>query len=253
MKLSTLLDAIETRERTGPADVEITGIATNSRSVDRGSLFVALKGTRTDGHMFIDEAIARGAAACVCEVPPPAASVPCAVVDDSSKALAALAARFFGNPADDLMLCGVTGTNGKTSTAHLLRSICEASSWGAVGIIGTIGHGSGGSLEPATHTTPDPVKLHELFAGMKKNGCLGVVMEVSSHAVRQQRTWGLEFVVGILTNVTRDHLDFHKTFEDYRSAKQEFCLSLVDRTRKRNPGFLVYGADDVKRGLEAVR
>jgi len=205
---------------------------------------VALKGMKTDGHDYVHEAAEKGAAACVNERPTPGLAVPAIVVEDTAKALALLAAAYHGNPADDLFLCGVTGTNGKTSTVHMLRRICEVSGWGKTGIVGTVGHGAGDDLEPALHTTPDAVKLHSLFKKMKDEGCRGVVMEVSSHAVRQQRTWGLEFEVGIITNVTRDHLDYHPSIEDYVAAKREFCFSLVSAGRKKPEGTLIYFSGD---------
>lgn len=244
MNLEILLDTLEEKELIGRGDVDVSGITSNSNQVEPGHCFVAIRGSRADGHRFLEDAIARGAAVCIIESMPAPLSVPAVIVPDTAKALALLAARFYGNPADDLWLCGVTGTNGKTSTVHLLRSICEASAWGSVGIIGTVGHGTGGALEPAVHTTPDAVKLHQLFSEMKDSGCRGVVMEVSSHAIRQQRTYGVDYVVGILTNVTHDHLDYHKTFEDYAAAKREFCFSLAGPHRRRAPGVLVYFAGD---------
>jgi UDP-N-acetylmuramoyl-L-alanyl-D-glutamate--2,6-diaminopimelate ligase len=139
----------------------------------------------------------------------------------------------------------VTGTNGKTSTAHLLRSICEVSSWGRLGVIGTVGHGVGSEFEKSVHTTPEPGTLHRLLAEMKAKGCSGVVVEVSSHAVKQQRVWGVDFEIGMLTNVTRDHLDYHPTFADYVGAKREFCYSLLSKERKKKEeGILAYSIDN---------
>jgi UDP-N-acetylmuramoyl-L-alanyl-D-glutamate--2,6-diaminopimelate ligase len=244
MKLGYLLDAVSDKKVNNFMDTEITSITSNSRLVNTGALFVAVRGVHTDGHLFVPDAIKRGAAACVTETPLNHVAVTNAIVEDTRKALSLLAARFYGDPARELLMCGVTGTNGKTSTAYLLRSICSSSSWGKVGIVGTIGYGVGTSLEPALNTTPDAVKLHKLFREMKDLGCRGVVMEVSSHAVRQQRTWGIEFEIGILTNVTRDHLDYHRTLEDYISAKREFCMSLAKAGRKKGRGKLVYSMDD---------
>ncbi|MEJ2721816.1 MAG: UDP-N-acetylmuramoyl-L-alanyl-D-glutamate--2,6-diaminopimelate ligase, partial [bacterium] len=151
---------------------------------------------------------------------------------------------YYGDPADRLRLVGVTGTNGKTTTAHLLRSILDGSPWGRTGIIGTVGHGTGSVLEAGVHTTPEPLTLHRLLRDMADNGCVGVVMEVSSHAVRQQRTWGVDFEIGMLTNVTRDHLDYHPTFEDYVNAKREFCYTLISGGRRKENGTLIYSRDN---------
>jgi UDP-N-acetylmuramoyl-L-alanyl-D-glutamate--2,6-diaminopimelate ligase len=153
-----------------------------------------------------------------------------------------MASRFFGDPAHDLFLCGVTGTNGKTSTTFLLRSIFQRAGR-RMGIVGTLGHGVD-ALAKDPHTTPDAVTLNSWFRVMRDQNCFGVVMEVSSHAVRQHRVWGLDFNVGILTNVTHDHLDFHKTMDDYKAAKAEFCHSLVAAGRRKPNGTLVYWSDD---------
>jgi UDP-N-acetylmuramoyl-L-alanyl-D-glutamate--2,6-diaminopimelate ligase len=244
MKLAKLTDALEDKVVYGTPEVEIKKIEFDSRKVDSGDLFVALRGTEIDGHRFVRDAVDGGAVAVVTETPHPVLGVTNVVVGDSSKALAVLAARFFGDPAARLFLCGTTGTNGKTSTAFMYRAILESSGWGKVGIVGTLGHGVGGDLKKTQHTTPDPVELHSQFKMMVDSGCRGVVMEVSSHAVRQHRTWGLDFDVGILTNVTHDHLDYHKTIEDYRAAKEEFCQSLTAEGRKKPDGTLVYSSDD---------
>ncbi len=225
-------------------EVAISGVTSDSRKVEQGALFVATKGGRSDGHSFIDGALARGAAAVVSERRVPVRGKPNIVVDDSMRALAELASEFYGNPSSDLVVIGVTGTNGKTSTTHLLRAICDVSTWGKVGVVGTVGHGVGERLEESAHTTPEPVTLHRLFAGMKAQGCSGVVMEVSSHAVKQQRIWGVDFEIGMLTNITRDHLDYHPSFEDYVGAKREFCLSLVSPERSKENGTLVYSMDN---------
>ncbi len=244
MKLADLISVLPEAKMPVQPNCDVVDLVCDSRAVGRGSMFIAIKGTSSDGHDYIEAAVDRGAIACVSETGQPALKVPNIIVQDSRKALALLAARFFGNPADSLTLFGVTGTNGKTSTVHLLKSIIDASSWGKAGVIGTVGHGSGGNLEPALHTTPDAVKLHSLFKDMLDDGCRGVVMEVSSHAVRQQRTWGIEFEVGIITNVTRDHLDYHKTFENYMGAKKTFCISLAEKSRKKPPGTLAYFQDN---------
>ncbi len=242
--LSRLIGALSGADVHNMRDTVITKITNDSRLAEQGALFVATQGTHSDGHSFIDAALERGAAAIVTEKHVPVRHVVHVVVEDSTRALAELASEFYGNPSRDLRLFGVTGTNGKTSTTHLLRSIAEASAWGKVGVIGTVGHGTAGELEASVHTTPEPVTLHRLFAEMREKGCVGVVMEVSSHAVRQQRVWGVDFEIGMLTNVTRDHLDFHRTFEDYLGAKREFCESLIAKSRKKKEGVLVYSIDN---------
>lgn len=244
MKLSLLLQALPDGDVRDFTEAEVTGITADSREVKKGFVFVALKGTSLDGHRYLDDAIERGAAACVTEAQPAGRRVTNVIVDNSAKALALLAANYFENPSASLVTCGVTGTNGKTSTAHLLRAIVEAASWGKMGIVGTIGHGSGEEFIRASHTTPEPVTLHRLLREMINKGCRGVVMEVSSHAVRQQRTWGIEFDVGILTNVTRDHLDYHKDIDNYVAAKKDFCDSLTGPPYQATAGTLVYFRDD---------
>ena len=226
----------------GARRVAIRAVAVDSRKVQGGDLFVAVRGTALDGHDYIADALGRGAAAVVVERAVLAPGIPAVVVEDSAKALAVIAARFFGDPAASLRLCGVTGTNGKTSTSHLVRAIMRAAGH-RMGIIGTLGHGVE-ELVRDPHTTPDALALHSWFRRMRDQNCFGVVMEVSSHAVRQHRTWGLDFEVGILTNVTHDHLDFHKSMSDYKAAKAEFCNSLADAGRKKPAGTLVFWNDD---------
>jgi UDP-N-acetylmuramoyl-L-alanyl-D-glutamate--2,6-diaminopimelate ligase len=243
--LGSLIDALGGVLRSAPAAaraLSITGVTADSRKVAAGTLFAAVRGTQIDGHKFIEDAVARGAAAVIAEEAPAHSSVPVITVTDSSQALALVAARFYGDAARDLFLCGVTGTNGKTSTTYLVRSIM-AHTGRRMGIIGTLGHGID-TLVKDPHTTPDAVTLHSWFRAMRDQHCFGVVMEVSSHAVRQHRVWGLDFNVGILTNVTHDHLDFHKTMEDYIAAKAEFCHSLVAPHRRKPSGTLVYWIDD---------
>ena len=223
-------------------DLAVASVTADSRNVGPGTLFVAVRGTTSDGHDFIADAAARGAIAVICETAPARATIPAITVTNSAQALALVAARFYGDAAQELFLCGVTGTNGKTSTTYLVRSIM-ARTGRRMGIIGTLGHGID-TLVKDPHTTPDAVTLHSWFRAMRDQHCFGVVMEVSSHAVRQHRVWGLDFNVGILTNVTHDHLDFHKTMEDYIAAKAEFCHSLVAPYRRKANGTLVYWIDD---------
>ncbi|HEU4928778.1 MAG TPA: UDP-N-acetylmuramoyl-L-alanyl-D-glutamate--2,6-diaminopimelate ligase, partial [Candidatus Krumholzibacteria bacterium] len=244
--LGSLIDALKGVVSDAPdaaaRALSITGVTADSRKAAPGFLFVAVKGTSVDGHHFMADAAARGAVAVIAEQTPAQSSIPVITVTDSSKALALVASRFYGDPAHDLFLCGVTGTNGKTSTTYLVRSIM-ARTGRRMGIIGTLGHGID-TLVKDPHTTPDAVTLHSWFRAMRDQHCFGVVMEVSSHAVRQHRVWGLDFNVGILTNVTHDHLDFHKTMDDYIAAKSEFCHSLVAPGRRKANGTLVYWMDD---------
>jgi UDP-N-acetylmuramoyl-L-alanyl-D-glutamate--2,6-diaminopimelate ligase len=246
MPLGALADALGPLARAPLAGdaraVAVRTIAVDSRRVQAGDLFVAVRGTAVDGHDFVADALARGAAAVVAERGVAAPGVPVIVVTDSAQALAALAARFQGDPAADLRLCGVTGTNGKTSTSHLVRSIMRTTGR-RMGIIGTLGHGVD-TLVRDPHTTPDALSLHSWFRLMRDQHCFGVVMEVSSHAVRQHRTWGLDFEVGVLTNVTHDHLDFHGSMSDYKAAKAEFCNSLAAAGRRKPAGTLVFWIDD---------
>ncbi|HET6348633.1 MAG TPA: Mur ligase family protein, partial [Candidatus Krumholzibacteria bacterium] len=247
IELGALVDAIGSLVQDAPAGVRavrVSGISADSRGVKTGDVFVAVRGVSADGHRFVGDAIQRGAAAVVMEHADPAIAgrVPCVVVTDSSKAVALLAARFQGNPADRLRLCGVTGTNGKTSTTHLVRAILAQEGL-KTGLIGTLGHGVG-TLVKDPHTTPDAITLHAWFRRMQDEGCVGVVMEVSSHAVRQHRVWGLDFEVGMLTNVTHDHLDYHSSMEDYKAAKAEFCYSLNAAGRRKPAGTLAYWCDD---------
>ncbi len=244
--LGSLADALGSLVLASPADEDralvITGIASDSRAVKAGDLFVAVPGTVVDGHDYIADAVGHGAVVVLAERAIASVGAPVILVGDSAKALALAAAHFYGHPAAALHLCGVTGTNGKTSTAHLVRAIMTAADR-RMGIIGTLGHGVE-TLVRDPHTTPDALSLHSWFREMRDQHCFGVVMEVSSHAVRQHRTWGLDFEVGILTNVTHDHLDFHKTLGDYRAAKAEFCNSLAAAGRRKPAGTLVYWADD---------
>lgn len=217
--LADLLDAIEMVPQ---ADCEITGVTSDSREVSPGMLFVAVPGVAVDGHKFIPQALAAGAAAVVCQyadaVP---AGTPAFEVADSREALGRLASRFYGDPSDELKLVGVTGTNGKTTTATLLYEMARLRGHKA-GLISTVANIVDTDSEPAEHTTPDPVKLNALLRRMADAGCSHVFMEVSSHAADQHRIAGLTFAGGIFTNLTRDHLDYHRTFDNYLRAKKSF-------------------------------
>ena len=225
-------------------DVEVRGIQYDSRKVGRDQMFVAIRGTLTDGHRFIDQAVQGGARVVVVEddnaLPDSFfmhTGTVKVVVSDSRKALALLAANFFDHPSRKLCLIGVTGTNGKTTTTHVVRSILEASGE-RVGLIGTIGYTIGDTMLPATHTTPESLELNELLATMVNAGCSTAVMEVSSHSLAMHRVYGLEFRVGVFTNLTQDHLDFHGTMDEYFAAKRMLFDGL------RESSFAVVNLDD---------
>jgi len=207
-------------------EVEVRGVQYDSRKIERDNLFVAIRGTATDGHKFIDQAVARGATVVVLEddkaIPDSFfmhAGVVKIVVSDSRKTLALLAANFYDHPSAKLRLVGVTGTNGKTTTTYLIKSILETSGE-RVGLIGTIAHMIGKETFPATHTTPESLELNQLLATMVAKGCSAAVMEVSSHSLAMHRVLGLDFSVGVFTNLTQDHLDFHGSMDQYFGAKQ---------------------------------
>lgn len=242
MKLSELIRGIELVRSPGALDIEVGGIATDSRRVGKGDLFVAVHGDSFDGHDFAAQAVAGGACAVVVDRPV-GEDVPELVVRDTARTTALLAKRFYGDPASDLVLVGITGTNGKTSTSFLLRAILQRV-LGPTGIIGTVGFGSALELAKPTHTTPDSVSLQRIMADFRSAGCRSVVMEVSSHAAAQERTSGLEFDLGVFTNITRDHLDYHGNFEKYVSAKELLAKNLIDEQRDKAPGTLVYNSDD---------
>ncbi len=204
----------------------------NSNDVGPGDWFVAVTGTQADGHRYIPAAVAAGARVVVCTtLPPPperAEGVAYVQVQDTARALALLAAREYGHPSEQLKLVGVTGTNGKTTIATLLYDLFTALGY-TCGLISTVVYRVGEERVEATHTTPDPLTLNRLMADMVRAGCAYCFMEVSSHSVVQERIAGLRFVGGIFTNLTHDHLDYHKTFDEYLKAKKNGC-SLDERS-----------------------
>ncbi|MEN9799080.1 MAG: hypothetical protein RL653_2776 [Pseudomonadota bacterium] len=220
MKLSDVLAGCGAEQVGGSrARVEITAVTADSRQVEPGHLFVAVPGTKEDGAQFVGEAIARGASALLVERPVDA-KVPVFVVGNARRALAVVAANFYGNPAKELVLLGVTGTNGKTTTSYLLESMCAAGG-ASTGLIGTVQYKYAGRRVEAPHTTPDPLALHKLLRDMVDAGTDTVVMEVSSHALAQERVHGLTYRAAGFTNLSRDHLDYHKDMEDYFQAKRK--------------------------------
>ncbi|MEW6060328.1 MAG: UDP-N-acetylmuramoyl-L-alanyl-D-glutamate--2,6-diaminopimelate ligase [Bacteroidota bacterium] len=217
-------------------DVKISGVQYDSRKVQKDNLFVAIRGAGNDGHTFIGDAIANGAKAIVIEDDNAIPDSMCMhqgivkiVVGNTRKALAQIAANYFGHPAQSMTMIGVTGTNGKTTTTYLIKQMLESNGNTMVGLIGTVGYCVGNETFPATHTTPESLELHQLFAEMKKKGCTHVVMEVSSHALHQYRVYGIPFSAAVFTNLTQDHLDYHGTMEEYFQAKKLLFDSLDQR------------------------
>lgn len=223
MELKDILYNVSLKQVTGATDVQISNICFDSRKIRPGDVFVAVKGTVTDGHQYINKAVSLGAAAVTCENMPTelAPSVTYIQVDNAAKALAVMSCNFFDNPSSKLKLTGITGTNGKTTVATLLFQLFQKLGY-KTGLISTVNNQINDLIVPATHTTPDPVALNSLLNDMVTSGCDYCFMEVSSHAVAQHRTVGLEFTGGVFTNITHDHLDFHGTFSAYLKAKKEF-------------------------------
>ena len=216
MKLQDLLKGVAMLESTAAPDTEINEVRYDSRAVRPGDLFVAIRGYATDGHQYIGKALEQGAAAIVCEEAP--AGAPAVVVENARRALAEIAANRFGHPADSMTMLGVTGTNGKTTTTYLVKHMLEDAGH-KVGLIGTNQNLIGDEVVETERTTPESYELHALFARMRDAGCTHVIMEVSSHSLVLDRVHGIHFAVGAFTNLTQDHLDFHKTMEEYRKAK----------------------------------
>jgi UDP-N-acetylmuramoyl-L-alanyl-D-glutamate--2,6-diaminopimelate ligase len=210
-------------ETLGSMDVAISGIAFDSRKVEKGFLFIATKGTQTDGHDYIEQALKSGAVAIVCERMPAGISdnVTYIKVAESSYALGWIAANYFDNPSEKLKIIGITGTNGKTTTATLLHRLFVELGYEA-GLFSTVCIKINERIFPATHTTPDAIQVQSALKQMADAGCKYCFMEVSSHAVVQHRISGIEFAGGVFTNITHDHLDFHKTFDEYLAAKKTF-------------------------------
>ncbi len=223
MLLKDIIGTFSVGSITGSIDIPISGIQFDSRKVKQGEMFFAIRGTASDGHNFISLAIEKGASAIVCEELPAAiqGNITYIVTAKTNVALGLAASGFHGNPSGKLKLIGVTGTNGKTTTVTLLHQLFTELGF-STGLISTIQNKINQNAFPATHTTPDPLQLNELLAEMVRAGCEYCFMEVSSHAIDQQRISGLTFAGGIFTNLTHDHLDYHKTFDAYLKAKKSF-------------------------------
>lgn len=220
MKLKQLLQGIDLRECTADPELEISRICYDSRKVTPGSLFVAISGFASDGNRFIPMAMEKGAAAVVTAAKL-AQDVPYVMVSSDRLALALLSCNFYGHPAKDMTMIGITGTNGKTSSTLLLKQVLETCLGAKVGLVGTMANMVGQEVIPTERTTPESLELQELFARMRDAGCSHVVMEVSSHAMTLERVGGIHFDVAAFTNLTEDHLDFHKTMDAYCDAKAE--------------------------------
>lgn len=247
MILKELLKNISTVCVKGSVDVDITGVDIDSRQVSGGHLFVAMKGTQVDGHRFIPKAVEQGAAAVLCEEQPEEMKdgVTYIMVPSTEDVVGEVATQFYGDPSRKLKLVGVTGTNGKTTIAtllyHMFRKLGHK-----CGLLSTVCNYIQDEQIPADHTTPDPIELNQLLHRMVEAGCEYAFMECSSHAIAQKRIGGLTFTGGIFTNLTRDHLDYHKTFENYRNAKKAFFDMLP------KGAFAITNADD-KNGMVMVQ
>ncbi len=241
--LKDILYKVAIRSVVGTTSVEVSNVQIDSRKVSKSSLFIAVKGAEVDGHGFIDKAIEAGAKIIVCEVMPAIKNeqVVYVLVEDSAEAAAHIANNFFGQPSEKLKLVGVTGTNGKTTIVTLLYKLFTILGY-KCGLISTVENCIGESMAPATHTTPDAISLNALLKRMVDEGCSHVFMENSSHAIHQHRSKGLKFSGAIFSNITHDHLDYHKTFDEYIRVKKSFFDSLPA------DAFAISNADD-KRGL----
>jgi UDP-N-acetylmuramoyl-L-alanyl-D-glutamate--2,6-diaminopimelate ligase len=247
MILTEVLKNIKPLQLIGSDEIEITGINIDSRKIENGHLFVAIKGTQVDGHKFIPKAIELGAKAILCEDIPDekVEGVTYIQVESTDDAVGKAATMFYGDPSKKLKLVGVTGTNGKTTIATLLYNMFRKFGYKA-GLLSTVCNYIDDEPVPADHTTPDPIELNELLSRMVAAGCEYAFMECSSHAIHQKRIGGLKFAGGLFTNLTRDHLDYHKTFENYRDAKKAFFDGLS------KDAFAITNADD-KNGMVMVQ
>ena len=226
MKLSELLHGLQPLEIRADLDMEITGVCYDSRQVQPGNVFVAISGFAVDGHKFVPMAYEKGAAVVLCERAPEQGNY--VLLPDTRLALALVGANWFGHPAEKMTMIGVTGTNGKTTSTYLLKHILEKTVGAKVGLVGTIQNMIGDEVIHTERTTPESFELQGLFRQMLDAGCTHVIMEVSSHALVLHRVAGVQFQAGLFTNLTQDHLDFHKTMEEYRKAKS-LLFSVCDK------------------------
>jgi UDP-N-acetylmuramoyl-L-alanyl-D-glutamate--2,6-diaminopimelate ligase len=248
MRLSFILSQLdEVVDQRGPLDLDVNGVVCDSREVKPGRLFVALPGTREDGRRYVEAAVAAGAVAVVAQDPVDTgdAGVAAIQVASAGRALGRIADVLHAKPSHTLKVAGVTGTNGKTTTCYLIHHLMTRA-WHRAGLIGTVVYDDGETRHPAARTTPAAHELHRMLAQMRDNACLGVAMEVSSHGLMQQRVAGVRFDVGVFTNLTRDHLDYHGTMEDYYRAKEHLALILAgQRASGGKDGLLAVNSDDV--------
>lgn len=247
MVLEELIKGLKTVSVCGQTDIEITGVNIDSRRIKEGHLFIAQRGTQVDGHKFIPKAIELGAKAVLCEVLPEEKTegVAYVQVESTEDVVGKVATIFYGDPSRKLKLVGVTGTNGKTTIATLLYNMFRKLGY-KCGLLSTVCNYIEDEAVPADHTTPDPIELNYLLSRMVDAGCQYAFMECSSHAIAQKRIGGLDFAGGLFTNLTRDHLDYHKTFENYRNAKKAFFDQLP------KTAFAITNADD-KNGIVMVQ
>ena len=260
-QLNDILNQVEILDRKGPENPHIGSVCFDSRKVEEGGVFYAIRGTRTDGHDYMDQAIKSGAVAVVCERIPisPAGHISYILVRDAALALGLGAAAFYGNPSEKLIVIGITGTNGKTTVATLIYHLYTAAGQPA-GLISTVRNMVGDKPLPATHTTPDALQINQMLSSMAVAGCNYCFMEVSSHAIHQKRTAGIRFGGGVFTNITHEHLDYHKTFREYISVKKAFfdhlpasAFVLVNRDDK-NGKIMVQNCPAIKKtyGLQGI-
>jgi UDP-N-acetylmuramoyl-L-alanyl-D-glutamate--2,6-diaminopimelate ligase len=238
MQLKVLARAIAPRRVIGSLDREVESIAYDSRRVQGNTLFVAIRGEKSDGHQFVDQAIEQGASVIVAEREISSPRATCLVVDDSRSALADLSAAFYGMPARRLKMAAVTGTNGKTTTTFLIKHICEKAGI-RCGLLGTVQYEIGDRILPAIRTTPEALDIQELLAQIVNAGGRAAAMEVSSHALAQDRTRGIEWDVAVFTNLTQDHLDFHRTMENYFEAKAKLFQDLPSQSTKKGASAVI--------------
>lgn len=234
MKLRELIKNLSIIEMNADAELEISGVSYDSRKTEKGDMFAAIRGFEADGHKFIPKAIENGAAVILCEEKP-SCDIPYVLVSDSRYGLAIVSRDFFGDPASEMTMIGITGTSGKTSSSYLIKHMLESKLDAKVGLIGTNGNMIGDEFLHTEHTTPESYELHKLFRHMADSGCTHVVMEVSSHSLTLERVAGIHFDVALYTNLSQDHLDFHGTMEEYAAAKRKLfsmcslgCFNLDD-------------------------
>lgn len=240
MNLETLLNSVSTLQVNGPLNREITSICYDSRRVQPGSLFIALKGEKVDGSIFVSQALEKGAIAILSETPETHARATVVVVKNTRLAMADVAANFYQHPAKSLKIAGVTGTNGKTTTVFLLKHICDRAML-RCGVIGTVRYEIADRILPATRTTPESLDVQDLLWQMRSAGCKAAAMEVSSHALDQARVRNVEFDAAIFTNLSQDHLDYHKTMDAYAEAKARLFTGLTTQKKK---GRAIINLDD---------